>query len=110
MHSNCSDQFEKYTRLDGANTVNVGCDTSLIFNIILTVHHDKLHNKINEMNFLEFHSDNILYMFLKGKLFIFRRQFYCTVYGTYHALMWTSCYHDQDVPSRWFYYTNSLMC
>jgi hypothetical protein len=29
------------------------------------------------MHFHEFYSDNILYMFRVGKLFIFRRQFYC---------------------------------
>ena len=30
------------------------------------------------MNFLELYSDYILYMFRIGKLFIFRRRFYCT--------------------------------
>ena len=34
-----------------------------LFDIVLTVHHDKLYNKTNEMHFLEFYSDNILYMF-----------------------------------------------
>ena len=38
------------------------------------------------MHFLEFYSENILYMFQIGKLFIFRRQFYCTC----------SCYHDRN--------------
>ena len=33
------------------------------FDIILTVLHDKLHNKTKEIHFLEFYSDNILYMF-----------------------------------------------
>ena len=36
------------------------------------------HNKIYEMHFHEFYSDDIIYMFRIGKLFIFRRQFYCT--------------------------------
>ena len=45
------------------------------FDIVLTVHHDKLYNKTNEMHCLEFYSDNILHMFRIGKLFIFRRQF-----------------------------------
>ena len=58
----------------------------LLFNIILTVHHDKLYKKTNEMHFLEFYSDNILYMFRIGKLFIFRRQFYCT-----YILWYVSC-------------------
>jgi hypothetical protein len=37
-----------------------------------------LYNKTNEMYFIDFNSDNILYMFRIGKLFIFRRNFYCT--------------------------------
>ena len=40
--------------------------------IVLTVYHDKLYNKTNEMHFIEFYSDNILYAFRIGKLFIFR--------------------------------------
>ena len=35
--------------------------------------HDKLYNKTNEMHFLEFYSDYILYMFRICKLFIFRK-------------------------------------
>ena len=45
---------------------------------MLAVHHDELYNKTNEMHFREFYSDKILYVFRIGKLFIFRRQFYCT--------------------------------
>jgi hypothetical protein len=47
------------------------------FDIILTVQHDKLYNKSNEIHFLEFYSENILYIFQIGKLFFVRRQFYC---------------------------------
>ena len=74
-----------------------------IFDIILTVHHDKLYNKTKEMHFLEFYSDNILYMFRIAKLFIFRRQFYCTFSLWYVSCIYvTNCYHDRDgtVPSR----------
>ena len=62
------------------------------------MHRDKLYNKTNEMHFLEFYSDNILYMFRIGKLFIFRRQLYCTC-----SLWYVSCIHvDQLLPrSRW---------
>ena len=67
------------------------------FDIILKVHHTKLYNK-TEMNFLEFYSVNILYMFRIGKLFIFRRKFYCTC-----SLWCVSCIHvDWLLPqSRW---------
>ena len=41
----------------------------IIFDIILTVHRDKLYNKSNEMHFLEFYSDNMFYMFRIGELF-----------------------------------------
>ena len=59
-----------------------------------------LYNKTNEMHFLEFYSDNIIYMFRIGKLFIFRRQFYCTC-----SLWYVSCIHADLLlpPSRpWF--------
>ena len=63
-------------------------NTVASFDIILTMYHDNLYNKTNEMHFLEFYSDNILYMFQIGKLFIFRRQFYCT-----WTLWYVSCIH-----------------
>ena len=47
-----------------------------MFDIVLSVHHDKLHNRTNEMQFLSFICNNILYMFQIGKLFIIRRQSY----------------------------------
>ena len=49
-----------------------------IFGIMLTVHRDRWYNKTSEKPFLEFYSDYFLYMFRIAKLFIFRRQFYCT--------------------------------
>ena len=52
--------------------------TTYFFNIIMTVHHDKLYDKTNEMHFLKFYSDNILYKFRVGKVSICRRQFFCT--------------------------------
>ena len=58
----------------------------VFFNIILTVHRDKLNYKTNEMHFFKFYFVNILYMFRIGKLFIFRKQFYCTC-----SLWYVSC-------------------
>ena len=49
-----------------------------IFNIILTVHHDKLYSKTNRVHFHEFYCYDNLYIFLISKLFIFKGQFYCT--------------------------------
>ena len=43
------------------------------FNIVLTVHRDKLCNTTNEMHFLSFIFDSILCMFRIDKLFIIRR-------------------------------------
>ena len=37
------------------------CEINKFFDIILTVDHDKLYDKTNEMNFLKFYSVNILY-------------------------------------------------
>jgi hypothetical protein len=37
------------------------------FDTVSTVHHDKLHNRTNEMHFLSVIFDNILYMFRIGK-------------------------------------------
>ena len=37
------------------------------FDIILTVHHDKLYIKTNEMHFLEFYSDDILCILYKNQ-------------------------------------------
>ena len=56
--------------------------------ITMAFHHDKLYDKSNEMHFLEFYSGNILYMFRIDKLYIFRRQFYCTC-----SLWYVSCIH-----------------
>ena len=46
------------------------------FDIVLTVHGDKLCTRTNEMHFLNFIFDNILYMFRIGKLFIIRKYSY----------------------------------
>ena len=46
----------------------------LIFDIVLTVHCDKLYNRTNEMHFLSVIFDSILCMFRINKLFIIRRQ------------------------------------
>ena len=44
-----------------------------MFDIVLTVHRDKLYHRTNEMHFLSFIFDNNLYMFRIDKLFIIRR-------------------------------------
>ena len=41
----------------------------LLYDIVFTVHHDKLCNRTNEMHFFSFLFDNNLYMFRIGKLF-----------------------------------------
>ena len=73
--------------------------TQRIFHLQMNAKTDCIfYNKTNEMNFLEFYSLNILYMFRIGKLFIFRRQFSCTC-----SVWYVSCIHvDRLLPrSRW---------
>ena len=60
----------------GLGKVTTCCEHSKEFDIVLTVHRDKLYNRTKEMHVLSFIFDSIHYMFRIGKLFIIRRQCY----------------------------------
>ena len=69
LHSTCRYEVKQTCRSlfrENQRVKNQILTTANIFDIILAVHHDILYNKTNQMHFLEFYSDIILYMFRMG--------------------------------------------